>query len=240
MIPPIFKPGDVFQRFQMPSAAGVVGKYVRIASVSGDLVQLEWVNVDAEDITAGVLEFARLPVGTSGSTVAVGNHTHGNITNDGKIGSTANLPLITTDSGAIIVGAFGTSANTFCEGNDSRLLSEHVVLSGVDTVDRISLDASNGVIDWGLALTGNSRGSLTWDTNKAIVESPIRLDLEAPTIALVSVTAVCSGELIWLPNSSTTLSVNGQICIDRLSNTQVRLKMRGDDETNRLAILTLS
>lgn len=197
-------------------------------------------STDASAITSGTVAFARLPTGTSGSTVAVGNHTHGNITNDGKIGSTANLPLITTASGAITVGAFGTSANTFCEGNDSRLLSPYVVIAGVDAVNRISLDASNGVIDWGLALTGNSRGSLTWDTNKAIVQSPIRLHLEAPTIALVGVTTVCNSELIWLPSSSTTLSVNGQICIDRLSNTQVRLKMRGDDETNRLAILTLS
>ena len=48
-------------------------------------------------------------------------HTHGNITNDGKVGTTANLPLITGTGGAITAGAFGTSANTFCEGNDSRL-----------------------------------------------------------------------------------------------------------------------
>lgn len=48
-------------------------------------------------------------------------HTHGNITNDGKIGSTANLPLITGTGGAITAGAFGNQANTFCEGNDSRL-----------------------------------------------------------------------------------------------------------------------
>jgi len=49
------------------------------------------------------------------------SHTHGNITNDGRIGSTANLPLITTTGGAVTVGAFGSSANTFCQGNDSRL-----------------------------------------------------------------------------------------------------------------------
>lgn len=48
-------------------------------------------------------------------------HTHGNITNDGKVGTTANLPLITGTGGAITAGAFGNQANTFCEGNDSRL-----------------------------------------------------------------------------------------------------------------------
>ena len=49
------------------------------------------------------------------------SHAHGNITNDGKVGSTANKPLITTTNGAVTTGSFGTSANTFCQGNDSRL-----------------------------------------------------------------------------------------------------------------------
>jgi hypothetical protein len=55
------------------------------------------------------------------STFTPASHTHGNITNAGAIGSTANLPLITTTSGVVTVGSFGSSANTFCEGNDSRL-----------------------------------------------------------------------------------------------------------------------
>lgn len=45
----------------------------------------------------------------------------GNIDKDGKIGSTANLPIITTTGGALTTGSFGNSANTFCQGNDSRL-----------------------------------------------------------------------------------------------------------------------
>ena len=49
------------------------------------------------------------------------SHTHGNITNAGAIGSTANLPIITTTSGVLAAGSFGTTANTFCQGNDSRL-----------------------------------------------------------------------------------------------------------------------
>jgi hypothetical protein len=49
------------------------------------------------------------------------SHTHGNISNAGAIGSTANLPLITTTSGVLTTGSFGTTANTFCQGNDSRL-----------------------------------------------------------------------------------------------------------------------
>jgi hypothetical protein len=71
--------------------------------------------------------------GTTAGTFAQGNdsrlsdartptaHTHGNITNVGAIGSTANLPIITTTSGVLTAGSFGTTANTFTQGNDSRL-----------------------------------------------------------------------------------------------------------------------
>jgi hypothetical protein len=71
--------------------------------------------------------------GTTAGTFAQGNdsrlsdartptsHVHGNITNVGAIGSTANLPIITTTSGVLIAGSFGTTANTFTQGNDSRL-----------------------------------------------------------------------------------------------------------------------
>ena len=52
---------------------------------------------------------------------AASSHTHGNITNAGAIGSTANLPVITGTNGVLQASSFGTSANTFCQGNDSRL-----------------------------------------------------------------------------------------------------------------------
>jgi hypothetical protein len=45
----------------------------------------------------------------------------GSVTSAGAIGSTANLPIITTTAGALTVGSFGSGANTFCQGNDSRL-----------------------------------------------------------------------------------------------------------------------
>ncbi len=59
-----------------------------------------------------------------GNEIGVGGggpHSHGNITNAGAIGSTADLPVITTTSGALTVGAFGTGATNFCAGNDARL-----------------------------------------------------------------------------------------------------------------------
>lgn len=52
---------------------------------------------------------------------ATAGHEHGNIKNGGNVGTTANLPLITGTNGIVQAGAFGTTANTFCQGNDSRL-----------------------------------------------------------------------------------------------------------------------
>lgn len=52
---------------------------------------------------------------------ASSSHTHGNITNGGAIGSTSGLPVITGTNGVLQAGSFGTTAGTFCQGNDSRL-----------------------------------------------------------------------------------------------------------------------
>lgn len=52
---------------------------------------------------------------------ASSSHAHGNISNEGAIGTAENKPLITGTDGVISAGSFGTSANTFCQGNDSRI-----------------------------------------------------------------------------------------------------------------------
>ena len=86
-------------------------------------------------------------VATSGSyndlsnkptTMTPTSHTHGNITNDGKIGSNANKPLITTTGGTVTTGSFGTTANTFCEGNDSRLSDARTPTSHTHTKSEIT------------------------------------------------------------------------------------------------------
>jgi len=88
--------------------------------------------------------------GTTSTTACAGNdsrlsnartptsHTHGNITNEGAIGSTANKPIITTTSGKLTTGSFGTSANTFCQGNDSRLSDARTPTSHTHTTSEIT------------------------------------------------------------------------------------------------------
>lgn len=81
--------------------------------------------------TGGILQAGSF--GTGAGTFCQGNdsrlsdartptsHAHGNITNTGYIGSTATLPIITGTAGIVQAGAWGTTAGTFCQGNDSRL-----------------------------------------------------------------------------------------------------------------------
>jgi hypothetical protein len=57
--------------------------------------------------------------GGNWSLVPVDTHTHtGSQVN---VGTTANLPLKTGTNGVVEAGSFGTSAGSFCEGNDARL-----------------------------------------------------------------------------------------------------------------------
>ena len=79
------------------------------------------------------------------------SHTHGNITNDGKIGSTANLPVITGTSGTVTTGSFATtatavatssaagSANTFSRGDHKHSIS----LATGDAAGQVKIAGSN-------------------------------------------------------------------------------------------------
>jgi hypothetical protein len=101
----------------------------------------------AADITSGTLALARIPTGTTSGTVALGNdsrfsdarmptsHVHGNISNAGGIGTTAGLPVITGTSGVLQAGSFGTTTGTFCQGNDSRLLT---ITGGITAIAVVS------------------------------------------------------------------------------------------------------
>lgn len=121
----------------VPVANAAARKALTSSSVQlGDVVHerdtgFMWFVVDTSKLNSddGYLKFtagAAASVPWSGVTdkpesYTPSSHTHGNISNDGKIGSTANLPIITGTNGVLQAGSFGNSANTFCEGNDSRL-----------------------------------------------------------------------------------------------------------------------
>lgn len=126
------------------------------------------------------------------------SHTHGNIQNGGTIGATANLPLITGASGIITTGAFGTTANTFCQGNDARLtpyslpIASNIVLGGVRVGNTMTigqdgaLNVSNPSKNGTVTSVGLSGGS----TGLTVTDSPVT---SAGTITLGGTLAVASG-----------------------------------------------
>ena len=65
-------------------------------------------------------------------------HAHGNITNAGAVGSLANLPLITTTSGVVTTGTFGTTVNSFCAGDDSRLSNSRTPTSHSHSISEVT------------------------------------------------------------------------------------------------------
>lgn len=149
------------------------------------------------DLLAALADYATLVY--VGATFAPISHSHGNITNDGRIGTTANLPLITTTGGAVTVGSFGTTANTFCQGNDSRLsdartplahnqawstiTSTPTTLSGYGITDAQSLDSDLTAI---AALSGTGfaqrTGTNTWALNTSVARTDVSNVFSAPQI----------------------------------------------------------
>lgn len=124
---------------QITAGAGLTktANQIDIGTASSARIVVNADNIDlaATGVTGGTYRsvtvdtYGRITAGTNPTTLAgygitdaaTSTHTHGNITNAGAIGSTANLPIITSTSGTLVAGSFGTTANTFCQGNDARL-----------------------------------------------------------------------------------------------------------------------
>ena len=92
------------------------------------------------------------------------SHTHGNISNGGLIGTTANFPIITGTGGLLQAGSFGTTTNTFCQGDDVRV--NHVRPLGTNNIfvsntalSSASLSGSGNTAVGANALNANQTGS---------------------------------------------------------------------------------
>lgn len=100
------------------------------------------------------------------------SHTHGNISNDGAIGSTSGLPIITGTDGVLTTGSFGNTAGTFCEGNDSRLSDARTPVAHThvtaDVTDLLSGDHTwTGDNTFSGTLTGTLTGLASQATSDA-------------------------------------------------------------------------
>ena len=107
------------------------------------------------------------------------NHVHGNVTSDGKIGSTSGLPVVTGASGVLQAGSFGTAAGTVCQGNDSRLSDARTPTSHVHAAG----DITSGTIATARLASGTAnsstylRGDQAWSSlsHSDVANSPATL-----------------------------------------------------------------
>ena len=113
------------------AGAGVVEEIV--CTAAGRAI-LDDVDAAAQRTTLGLGTAAT----SASASFATSTHVHGNITNAGAIGSTATLPIITTTSGVLTTGTFGTSAGSFCQGNDSRLSDTRTPTDGTVTTAKLA------------------------------------------------------------------------------------------------------
>ena len=109
---------DTMGRLYIVSENSKVNVYYTERSGSNPNYTYTWKKMDTDILDE--LSISWNDVQSKPASFTPASHTHGNITNAGAIGSTANLPVITTTSGVLTTGAFGTSSGQFAEGNHTH------------------------------------------------------------------------------------------------------------------------
>ena len=142
-------------------------------------------------------------LGTGAGEAAEGNHVHGNLTSDGKIGSTAGLPVVTTTAGAVTTLALGTAGQVLRTKSD---------LSGVEFADPASSGVT-GAASSASDVLGVSGSDITgvdaaadrivfWDDSASALkylEAGSGLSISGTTM---TVTATGGATNLWIPASA--------------------------------------
>ena len=217
------------------------------------------VNADSIDLatagTAGTYKsvttdaYGRVTAGTNPTTLsgygitdaATSTHVHGNITNDGKIGSVANVPIITTTGGVLASGSFGTAANTFCQGNDARLSDQRVPTDGSVTNAKVASNASIAytkldAITAGQVLLGNASN----------VATPTAISGDI-TVNSSGVTAIGAGVIVnadvstgaAIAHSKLANITAGQVMLGNASNVPTATALSGDVTVNSSGVTAI-
>lgn len=115
--------------------------------------------MDGKASVGNSLKYAREDhVHPTDTSRASASHTHGSITNDGKIGNTANLPVITGTGGAVTTGNFSTTASAVGTSSASGTANS---FSRGDHVHSISL--GTGDSDGKVKIAGRNVSVAGWD-----------------------------------------------------------------------------
>ena len=127
----------------LPAASSsTMNKLYLIAEATSQTHDAYEVYVTVRTGTSGSYSYAWEKVDTARvdlSGYSLTSHVHGDITSDGKIGSTSGKPIITTTSGKLTTGSFGSTSGTFAEGNHTH--SGYTSSSDVDSQIDAALDA---------------------------------------------------------------------------------------------------
>ena len=94
----------------------------------------------------GEVPLSQLPTGTSVNDVALGNHVHGNITTDGKVGTTSGYALYTTTGGTVTAGSLAVSDPSVSGTASSVITSVSQDAKGQITATKANLPADYSTI----------------------------------------------------------------------------------------------
>jgi hypothetical protein len=170
------------------------------------------------------------------------SHNHGNLTNDGKVGTTANLPLKTGTNGVVEAGAFGTAAGSFCEGNDARLSDDrdpnlHAASHLPEGADEL-FDQSLNTYD-SPQFNSLTVGALS-ATSIESVPAIILKDNQDFTASIIAGEDILTGEQTYqVPNASGTLALQGAITTSGLTQATARILGRTTASTGAIEEITI-
>jgi hypothetical protein len=183
------------------------------------------ISIDGSQVTAGTVAFARLPTGTSSSTVAIGDHTHagGGGAVDSVNGQTGVVVLAAAD-----VGAAATShTHTASQISDSTTVGRAVVMAADAAAARTAIGAGTS----SLALGTSSSTAAAGDHNHTGTYQP--LDSDLTTIAGLAATTdnfMVAAASAWA--SRTPAQAKTSLSLNNVDNTS--------DATKNAAAVTLT
>lgn len=173
------------------------------AATATKLVTARTINGQSFDGTANII-----------ITANPNSHVHGNISNDGRIGSTSGLPIVTGTAGVLEAGAFGTTAGTFAQGNDARFDGPRN--PNVGSVTNASV-ASDAAIALGKLATGALPAAITVASANLVDGTIVNTDInDAAAIALSKLATGALPGGITIANAN--IASDAAIALGKLAN----------------------
>lgn len=131
------------------------------------------------------------------SHFALSDHVHGNITNDGKVGSTTGLPLVTSTGGLVTAGAWGTpvalGASASAGSQTTFARSDHVhPKQSMEEISNVSITSksNNDLLQWNgtnwvnVSLTTTRNNLNVYSKSETYTQSEVNNAIDQAKLAL--------------------------------------------------------